>query len=54
MAQIGYSVPWRKMIREKNQKLKISCQTLFKGIIAEKGNIIEVNRYCLIDGALSL
>jgi hypothetical protein len=30
MAPIGYSGPWGKRICEKNQELKISCQTPFK------------------------
>jgi hypothetical protein len=30
MAPIGNSGPWVKLIREKNQKVKISGQTLFK------------------------
>ncbi len=30
MAPIGYSGPWRKLICEKSQKLKISCQISYK------------------------
>jgi hypothetical protein len=31
MAPIEYSGPWGKLIFEKNQKPKVSCQTLFNG-----------------------